>query len=64
MIGMPKVTTGSNPVADKLLELFHLRKSLLYSTRPEDVGTDANFKDASGTWLQSDFPNLVLKGRQ
>ena len=61
---MLKVTLGSDTVPDELLEFFHLWKSLLRNTRPKDIGTDTNFKDAPGPWLQSDLPDLVLKRRQ
>lgn len=48
---MPKVAIGSDSVANELLKLFHLRKSLLLGTRPKHIGTDANLEDASCAWL-------------
>lgn len=61
---MPQVSTGCDPVAEKLFEFLYLRKPTLDGARPHYVILNANLKDPSRTRYEGQFPDIVLKRAQ
>lgn len=58
---MSQIATRSDAIANQLLELFHLRKSLLGSARPEKIGADSNLEDTASSRLERDLAYFILK---
>ncbi len=59
---MAEVAVGRDPVADKLLELLHLREAALIGTRPHRVFADADLEDAAGARDQHHPAKLAFEG--
>lgn len=60
-IRVAQIPTGCNAIANQLLQLFHLGKSLFCGTGPDNVRADSNFKDTTCTRLEGHFLHFVLE---
>src|SRR6266850_2808956 len=63
-VSMPEALARGNHVADRLLELRDLRKSLALVTRPHELPVGADLENAALAGDQRDFTDLGLERGQ